>query len=375
MSAFKFLYIATIREFVRDITALFWTLAFPVMFILIFGVIFSDGDDISFDIGLVNEDGAASSELVENLKQIEVFNVKTGNRADELDALKEGDRSLVIVIPQGTGAALDAYFTRLTTEGDNPAQAQLDVYYDPADQNTSQIVLNIVDKVIAGMNEGMTGIKPALITQTQKVTTDDLRNIDYLLPGVLAMSLMQLGLFGTAAPLVSLREKGVLRRMGATPLPKFTMLASQIAFRLTIAFAQTGVIISVGMLLFGVQIEFGNLPAIIGVMILGATLFITMGYFISGLAKTEEAVQGLIALPNFLFMFLSGIWFPVEVMPSWIRPLVDIIPLTYLGDALRATMIDAGSYFSMVTNLGIMLAWLVVCTLLALRFFRWEAQA
>jgi ABC-2 type transport system permease protein len=375
MKAFQSLYLATIREFTRDITALFWTLAFPVMFIMIFGVIFSGDGDISFAVGLVNEDGAASDRLVESFSQIEAFDIKTGSRADELDALKNGDRALVIVIPAGTGAALDAYFTRLTTEGNDPSQALLDVYYDPADQNTAQIVLNIVDKVIAGMNEGMTGVQPALATRTQKVTTDDLRNIDYLLPGVLAMSLMQLGLFGTAAPLVSLREKGVLRRMGATPLPKITMLASQIAFRLTIAFAQTGVIVLVGMLIFDVQIKFGNLPAIIGVMVLGASLFITMGYFISGLAKTEEAVQGLIALPNFLFMFLSGIWFPVEVMPGWIRPLVDIIPLTYLGDALRATMIDAGSYFSMARSLGIMGAWLIVCTLLALRFFKWEARA
>jgi ABC-2 type transport system permease protein len=189
------------------------------------------------------------------------------------------------------------------------------------------------------------------------------------------MSLMQMGLFGTAAPLVSLREKGVLRRMGATPLPKKTMLASQIAFRLTMALVQTGVIIVVGVALFNVSIVYSNILSIIGVMLLGAAMFISLGYFISGLAKTEQAVEGLVALPNFIFMFLSGIFFPVEMMPGWIRPLVDLIPLTYVGDALRATMIDAGSYFSMARSLGIILAWLAVCGVLALRFFRWESQA
>lgn len=375
MSSFRHLYVATIREFVRDRTALFWTLAFPVMFIIIFGIIFSGNDDISFDIGVVNEDGTGGERLVAGFKAIDAFKIKTGARDEELKALKDGDRSAVIIIPAGTGAALASYSPGLTGGGSESVQAMLDVYYDPADQNTSQIVLNIVDKVVAGMNEGMTGIKPALAVRSEKVTTNDLSSIDYLLPGILAMSLMQMGLFGTAAPLVSLREKGVLRRMGATPLPKKTMLASQIAFRLTMALVQTGVIIVIGAALFDVSIVYSNILSIIGVMLLGAAMFISLGYFISGLAKTEQAVEGLVSLPNFIFMFLSGIFFPVEMMPGWIRPLVDIIPLTYLGDALRATMIDAGTYFSMTRSIGIMVAWLLVCGVLALRFFHWEPQA
>jgi ABC-2 type transport system permease protein len=368
MRSFGYLYLATVREFTRDRTALFWTIAFPVMFTLIFGVIFSGMGSISFDIGLVNEDGASSTRLVDSFKQIDAFKIKEGTRADELQALKDGKRSAVIIIPAGTGQALAQPATQ--TGG-----ALLDVYYDPANQNTSQIVLNIVDKVVAGMNEGITGIPPALTIQTESVRANKLRDIDYLLPGVLAMSLMQLGLFGTAGPLVSLREKQVLRRMGATPLSKTTLLASQVTFRLTTALVQTVILVAVGAAAFNVHIVTANIPAILGVVLLGATVFITFGYFISGLAKTEEAVQGLISLPNFIFMFLSGIFFPIEVMPGWIRPAVDVIPLTYLGDALRATMIEAGSTFSMARNLGVLAAWLVACAVLAVRFFRWEPQA
>ena len=86
-------------------------------------------------------------------------------------------------------------------------------------------------------------------------------------------------------------------------------------------------------------------------------------------------MQGIVSLPNFIFMFLSGIFFPLEMMPSWIRPLVNVIPLTYLGDALRATMIDAGDYFSLTRNVLIMAAWLVVSAVLAVQFFKWEPQA
>jgi ABC-2 type transport system permease protein len=376
MRSFVQLYMATVREFARDKSALFWTFAFPIFFIVIFGIIFSGDQNISFNIGLVNEDGAASTQLVQGFKQIDAFKIKEGTRDAELKALKDGDRSAVIIIPAGTGAVLRANATQLTGVGQAavPGQALLDVYYDPANQNTSQIVLNIIDKVVAGMNQGITGVTPALAVQSQTVTTSSLSSIDYLLPGVLAMSLMQLGLFATAAPLVSLREKGVLRRMSATPLSKTTLLTSQVAFRLTTAFAQTGLIVLVGVTVFNVHIVVAHIISIVAMVLLGASLFITMGYFLSGLAKTEEAVNGLIQLPNITFMFLSGIFFPVDIMPAWIRPLVDVIPLTYVGDALRKTMINAGSYFSMTRNVAIMLAWLVVCGVLALKFFRWETE-
>ena len=376
MRSFVQLYKATVREFARDKSALFWTFAFPIFFIGIFGVIFSGEQNISFKVGLVNEDGTASTRLVQGFKQISAFKIDEGTRDAELKALKDGDRSAVIIIPAGTGAALAANPTLLTgaNQGAASGQATLNVYYDPANQNTSQIVLNIIDKVVSAMNEGITGVQPVLTIQSQSVTTSSLSSIDYLLPGVLAMSLMQLGLFATAAPLVSLREKGVLRRMGATPLSKTTLLTSQVAFRLTTAFAQTALIVLVGVGVFHVHIVASHIIGIVAMVLLGASLFITMGYFLSGVAKTEEAVNGLIQLPNITFMFLSGIFFPVEIMPSWIRPLVDVIPLTYVGDALRKTMINAGSYFSMTRNVAIMLAWLVVCGVLALRFFRWETE-
>ena len=147
----------------------------------------------------------------------------------------------MIVIPEGTGRAIGEYFDQLSSTSQQAAltQAPLEVYYDPSNQTRSQIVLNIIDQIIAEMNEGMTGIRPALAIEPRTVTADNLRSIDYLLPGILGMSLMQLGLFCTAGPLVSLREKGVLRRMGATPLSRVALLSSQVAFRLT-AVIQTG---------------------------------------------------------------------------------------------------------------------------------------
>ncbi|WP_119067665.1 ABC transporter permease [Aggregatilinea lenta] len=379
MRSLFYLFMASIREFTRDITALFWTFAFPLFFIFIFGVIFSGDNDVSFDLGIVNEAGDAGQMVVNTFKSIDAFDVTTGTLDDELAALKDGDRSAVIVIPADAASALQLANRpegELPTGGgsETASQVALDVYYDPASANTSQIVLNIVDKVVGGINQGITGVQPVVTLDQRTVTSTGLRNIDYLLPGVIAMSLMQLGLFATAAPLVSLREKQVLRRMGATPLSRTTLLISQVLFRLAIAGVQLALIIGVGALAFNVHVEIKNIPAIIGIAALGSTMFITLGYFLSGLAKTEEAVQGIVQLPNFVFMFLSGIFFPVDMMPSWLRPVVDAIPLTYLADALRKVMIDAGSYYSLTTSVLILSAWLLVCGVLAVRFFKWEPQ-
>jgi len=106
MRSFIQLYIAAVREFRRDFSALFWTFAFPIIFIVVFGIIFSNEGDISFDLGVVNEDGAASQQLVDGFEGIDAFDVSVGSREDELAALEDGARSAVIIIPEGTGGLL-----------------------------------------------------------------------------------------------------------------------------------------------------------------------------------------------------------------------------------------------------------------------------
>jgi ABC-2 type transport system permease protein len=99
---------------------------------------------------------------------------------------------------------------------------------------------------------------------------------------------------------------------------------------------------------------------------------VAMGYFISGLAKTQESVMGISQLINFPMMFLSGVFFPVDFMPAWIRPVVTAMPLTYLADALRQIMVGATPAYSLGLDFAVLSLWLVGCGLLAMRFFRWE---
>jgi ABC-2 type transport system permease protein len=195
-----------------------------------------------------------------------------------------------------------------------------------------------------------------------------------MLPGVLAMSLMLMGVYVTAIPLVTLREKQVLRRMGATPLSRTSLLVSQVAFRVTVALIQALVIVALSVGIFDLPLRTTRLPAVVAVVLLGAALFITLGYCLAGLSRTEEAAQVAGGLSFLVFALLSGSLIPLWRIPNHVQPLVDAIPLTYLSDALRQIMVSANGAYSMPRNILALAIWLVVCTVLALRLFRWEPQ-
>ena len=361
MQAFWQLYLANVKEFVRDRMAMFWTLAFPVFFIAIFGLIFSNDTGATFDIGLAVEDaGPVGQALTQTLTQLDVFETTLGTRADLLAQLRAGDLRVVVVVPPDVSR---------TVAAGQPATIQ--VHYDPSNQTTANVVLSIINDIVAGIDRSLTETPALLHVEPISVASERLGQIDFLLPGILAMALMQLGLFGTAPALVQLRETHVLRRLGATPLPRLTLLASQVLHRVTIGAAQTLIIVAVGTLVFKVNIV-GNLGLLAGFVLLGALMFVALGYLLSGLAKSQDSVNGLTQLLNFPMMFLSGVFFPVDFMPAWIRPVVNLLPLTYLADALRQIMVGAPPTYPLGVDFAVLAGWLVVCALLAVRFFKWE---
>ncbi len=361
MNALRQLYLASVKEFLRDRMALFWTLAFPILFILLFGVVFAGGGDASYNVGLAIEDqGAAGAQLADVIRSVGALEILEGDRDELVAGLENGEHRVVVVIPEG-----------LSTQLARGEPAEVEVVYDPTNTVTSQIVLNLIERVIERFDRQLTESPVLLSIEPVSVVSERLRGIDFLLPGILGMALMQLGLFGTAPQLVQLREQQVLRRIGATPLPRVTLLASQVLMRLSLGIAQTLLIVLVGLWIFDVTIV-GSPVLLAGFVLLGALMFVAMGYMISGFAKTQESVNGITSLLNFPMLFLSGLFFPLEVMPAWIRPVVHAIPLTYLADALRQIMVGAPPQYGLGIDAVVLGGWLAGCAFLAVRFFRWE---
>lgn len=360
MKAFGCLLSANMHELTRDRMAIFWFFAFPVLFMVMFGAIFARANDNqNYEVGIVLEEkGAAGRAFYQAFSSVTAFTMHQGTRNQELKALKKGERALVVVIPTQAGALLN----------NNPSD--ISVYYDNSRQQTNNVLLPAAEQVINEVERGVTN-RPRLVNiQTQAVQAIKLKQIDYLLPGILAMVLMQLGLFG-AMRLVNLRERKILKRLGVTPLPRSLLIGSEVTTRLIMALAQTVSIVFIGYVLFDVAIV-GGWGQVIGLVLLGAATFVSIGYMLVSFARTEESGQGILQLVQFPMMFLSGIFFPVNVMPGFLQPIVKAIPLTYLGDALRQVMTGAAPLYSLNTDIIIMLAWLVVSVAAAVRFFQWE---
>ena len=356
------LYIASQKTFLRDRMALFWTLAFPVLFILLFGVIFSGSGQDPVPVGVVQPAGAggAPDPVLAALNSIPALEVRAGTRAELMDHLGGGDLRVVVDAPPS-----------LAGDVAGGRAVEVEVIFDPTSAAARQIAVPVIGAALREL-DGIIRRRPALITtRFTTVTADRLRTIDFLVPGILAMALMQLGLFGTAAPLVQLRERQVLRRLGATPLPRSALLLSQLLHRLTIALAQVVIIVAVGRLVFGVEIG-DRIGLLACFCVLGALTFVSLGYLIAALSKTEESVFGITSVLNFPMMFLSGIFFPLEIMPDWIRPVVQAIPLTYLVDALRQTMVGAPPVHALGLDALVLGIWLAVAAVLSVRLFRWE---
>ncbi|MBN1439467.1 MAG: ABC transporter permease [Anaerolineales bacterium] len=338
---------------------MFWTIAFPVFFILLFGVIFSGGGDSSYRVGVADEDRTRiGSALAQAFGKVEILGVIEGSPDDLLEKLKRGELNEIVVIPEGVSAAVMLGKT-----------ADIRVHYNPSNQVTAQVLLTVVDKVLGGVGQGLAGRTALFAVRMETITASSLRTIDFLVPGILATAIMRLGIFATTPPLAQLREQQVLRRLGATPFTRTMLLAAQVAPRITIGLAQTGLIILVGILVFQVRIV-GNLLYLAGFVVLGALSFVCLGYFMSTWGKTQEGINGASQFINFPMMFLSGLFFPVDSMPRWILPVVDAMPLSYLTDGFRQIMVGGTPLHPLGTDLLVLMAWLVICAVLAVKFFR-----
>jgi ABC-2 type transport system permease protein len=345
---------------VRDRGTIFWMFAFPVLFVVVLGLAFGRSDVGSYDIGVaVDESTPTGRELLAALRAVKPFTVTSGSLDGELDALRRGRRSAVVSTQPAAAASA------------TPASAEtVVVYFDPSRGSSAQIVLPIIRQVVNDVDRERSGRPQTLTVEPRGLQSQSLDFIDYFLPGIIAFSIMQAGMF-SAIPLVQLRVSRALKRFGATPIARWTVLASQGVTRLVLAAAQTLVLLLVGRLLFGIHIS-SSWPAMLAFMALGGAAFLGLGFAVSGLARTEEAVPALVQMVSFPMMFLSGVFWPIDNFPGPLRAFARVLPLTFLGDGLRQVMVGGTPINPLWLDFVVLLGWVVAGGVLAVRVFKWE---
>ena len=365
MHALLQLTFANIRSYTRDRAALFWTLAFPLVFIVMFGLIFQGSGSSTITLGWADADGSASSaQLRSAFAAVQgVTLVDATTKDDALAQMTDGKVDAVIGVPAGYGATVTAGLA-----GQSGTPASIGVYTDPSRDQVTGHVYQVVGTVLGIVN--LRGQPPLVVPQSQAVQSDDLNFISYFVPSMLGLSIMQVGIFA-AIPLVADREKLILKRLAATPLRRWQLVGSNVLMRLLIALAQTIIIVAVGTMAFGVEIV-GSMILAFAFVVLGAVTFLALGYVIASFAKTEDSANGMTSMIQFPMMFLSGAFFQIDQMPQFLQVIARLIPLTYLADALRQVMVGGTPFAPLWVCAAVLLGWLAVCFLIASRKFRWQ---
>lgn len=354
------LFKAAVRELLRDRMALFWIIGSPIAFLVLFGTVFGGSSTPSLRIGVAAADGSVvARRLTHEFGAVSGIKVSQGTREDLLTAMRRGDLDGVVVLPRELDAALEG------------GRAGMTLIYDPAHANTAGMMQSLTADVADHVDRQITGHKQLLSMRTEPLDGRVLGNFDYVLPGLLAMALIQLGLFGTALPLVQLRQAGVLRQLGTTPLRRWVLAASQIALRLVLSVLLVALMVGLSRVAYGLEMV-GNWFILLTVVILGSLVMIALGYLLAARLRNAESGNGVLTAAFMPLMFLSGLFFPLEAAPSWMRTASTFVPSTYLGDALRQVMVGATPRFTLAIDLAVLAACLGVLAIGAVRVFRWE---
>jgi len=348
--------IASIKMFFRQREAIIWTVLFPLFIVILFGFVKFDGMG-RVHLGIVNEAGEPGGRLVETIRGVRSFELVEGTREGELAELGKGERDLVLIVPAGytpmSAVTLTAY---------------ADVEAKPREAQIGSLVLQRV------LDEATLSAAPQAaraLVKTEGVKTRNLTYMDFLLPGVLSMSIMQMGIFGVAFSFVSLKKRGILRRLWVTPINPNDFIVAQVAMRLLVLVVQMSVMIGVGMMFLNLHF-IGNLALIYLLGLLGAIVFLGVGFALAGISKSEDQVAPLANVISLPMMALSGIFFSRSNLPGFLRTVTDYFPLTYLADGIRSVAIDGATLTQVAPQIGGLAVWAVVSCAIAVKLFRWE---
>ena len=356
-----------LRIFWRDKHALFWGIAFPLMLMGLIGTVFSNIDDLVLSTSVVVQDGGnpLADGMLAALREVRALEVIVEDEATALAALRRGDRSLVVILPGDDAMLAAARWPRA------PRPVPVRVYYDEARMQVAQAGLAIVNGIVQEFNKRLTGRDDVLVVKSSGVAAEQVSMFDFLLPGILAMGLMQSGLMGVSAVITGYRERLLLKRVLATPFPPAAFLAGLIArFTLT-NMIQGLLIVLVGVLVFGARVV-GSYVHLFALVFLGSVAFLTIGFAISTVSRTAEAANTLGSAVSFPMMFLSGTFWPRELIPQSLQPLIDVLPLTPLVEAMRGVATQGESLAAHATGLLYLGAWTLAAAVVAVWRFRWE---
>jgi ABC-type multidrug transport system permease subunit len=334
---------ARMKELKREPEVIFWVFIFPLLLALGLGIAFRNKPADITSIAIVAGPGADKAmSLLEPSK--------TSIRAEVLD------QSLAL-----QGFRLGKYDLVVEPDGNSGFR----YHYDPS-RPESVLSRAEVDAAL----QAAAGRKDPLPTSAVTSTEPGSRYIDFLIPGLLGMNLMNSGMWGIGFALVDMRQRKLLKRFVATPMRRSDFLMALTSSRLVLMIIEVALLLGFGVLVFHMRV-LGSILTILLLGAIGAVAFGGLGLLTASRAQKIESVSGLINLVMMPMWIFSGVFFSYERFPAIVHPLIRALPLTALNDALRATILQGASLASQSGRLLVLVLWGGISFVLALRWFRW----
>lgn len=333
------------KEFFREPEALFWSFGFPILLALGLGIAFRSRPP----------------------EKAHVAVAATQPWADTLVAALRADSGLVVEKVSSDSAQQGLITGRVAIvvwPGDSPTAP---VYqYDDTRPDARIAALVVNDAIQRGAGRA----DPVKVT-TREVREAGSRYIDFVVPGLLGMSIMGGGIWGLGFSIVDQRRRKLLKRLIATPMSRAQFLASYLISRLVMLTIEVSVLLGFSILFFGVPVR-GSVLGIGAIIMVSALTFGGLGLLIASRPQTVEGASGLMNLAMLPMWVLSGVFFSSENFPDVVQPFIKALPLTATNDALRASMLRGETIGSLWPEFAVLAAWIVVCFGVALKIFRWR---
>lgn len=342
---------------IRNPSALFFGFLFPLIFILVFGLLGQGGG--SYEVGVLSSSQKSGS-VYETLTKIDALQLITDKSDDELrDRLKKGQLSALLSVSQNS----------------ETQKISLDLQTSSASPQGGAIVRNILENITNGINAqaNPNAIKVAEL-KVENIEGRKYNQIDFILPGQLNFSLLTTGVFTITFSLLTLRKMLVLKRMYATPTPKGVILMSKVLSSMIVALLQTSLIIAVGHFAFGFTLVNGLLTylSMLFLALVGLVVFLGLGLVVSSLADSEDAVSPIANLVTMPQLLLSGAFFPIDSFPEFLQIIARVLPMTFLNDAMRSVAFEGASLIDVWPKLLGLVVWGIIAYAIAVRVFKWE---
>jgi len=381
------IFLAVTKNWIRSRSGLFFSIMFPVMLLLVFGAIFGGGGGGSastlfvqnLDINPDETPTQLSSAFVKALNSTKTFAIKdVPSDADPKIWARDnlgplGGNIRIVMISKGfqddllngtlkvrVGISYSLlnttyqYFAPYLNETEKMAYEQglaqmrqynetlpdsrtsLTLAFDASDQSAT-VIKNIVINVANAFNYHIIGATSVIEFNEESVTGNRYGAVDYYLPGIIAAFIMTNGIIALTGNTTEFKRRGIIKRLSITPLTKFDWIIGNVLSQTLLSLMLTAIMIVVGWIVFSVQV----IPDILSIIMifLGSVMFSGLGMVLGGLVKDVEAASALGNAIAFPMMFLSGTYFPMEFMPSYLQSFSRVLPLFYFSEGLRYALI------------------------------------